>query len=213
MNDGIIKDDGTSRLLRSVSDFKSKYPTYDEFADALVNGSLPVDVLFNGAGWAQQPDFLNKASLLKDTTASLFQLGTDAVPDEVLAVLSKAALVKDGGLLTPSGEKFLQVSLITGTYTGTGKYGPENRTTISYDKKPDYFIVSGIGGGSSPRVTAVIPYGLDEISAGSSGSGGFSFSKITWGENSVSWYNSTGASYQANGAGYTYYYALLYSKL
>lgn len=33
--------------------------------------------------------FLNKANLLKDTTAKLFGLGTDAVPDDVLLVLSR----------------------------------------------------------------------------------------------------------------------------
>ena len=32
---------------------------------------------------------LNKASLLKDTTAALFGLGTGAVPDDVLAELGK----------------------------------------------------------------------------------------------------------------------------
>lgn len=39
----------------------------------------------------QQGDPLNKATLLKDTTAALFGLGTDAVPDDVLAYLGKYA--------------------------------------------------------------------------------------------------------------------------
>lgn len=42
----------------------------------------------------QEGDPLNKATLLKDATAALFGLGTDAVPDDVLALLSKAALYK-----------------------------------------------------------------------------------------------------------------------
>lgn len=37
----------------------------------------------------QQGDPLNKATLLKDATAALFGLGTDAVPDDVLALLGR----------------------------------------------------------------------------------------------------------------------------
>lgn len=49
----------------------------------------------------QQGDPLNKATLLKDSTAALFGLGTDAVPDDVLALLSKAALYKT---ITPTAQ-------------------------------------------------------------------------------------------------------------
>lgn len=49
----------------------------------------------------QQGDPLNKATLLKDATAALFGLGTDAVPDDVLALLSKAALYKT---ITPTAQ-------------------------------------------------------------------------------------------------------------
>src|SRR5699024_6770472 len=45
----------------------------------------------------QQGDPLNKATLLKDATAALFGLGTDAVPDDVLGLLSKAAITKKVG--------------------------------------------------------------------------------------------------------------------
>lgn len=44
---------------------------------------------------------LNKATFLQDATAALFQLGVDAVPDEVFQILSRAALVMDDGSLTP----------------------------------------------------------------------------------------------------------------
>lgn len=37
----------------------------------------------------EEGDFLNKNSLLKDTTADLYGLGTDALPDEVLAWIGK----------------------------------------------------------------------------------------------------------------------------
>ena len=43
---------------------------------------------------------LNKATLLKDTTAALFGLGTDAVPDDVLNKLSKGVLAQPAGKYT-----------------------------------------------------------------------------------------------------------------
>lgn len=139
MNDGIIKDDGTSRLVRSVSNFKEKYPTYDDFAEALVAGTLPLDVLFNADGWSQQPDFLNKANLLKDATAALFQLSGDtALPDRVFEILSKAALVgEDGGLVTADGKKYKTPIIEFTGYTGTGTGGPSYPCSISFSFKPD----------------------------------------------------------------------------
>lgn len=80
MRDGIIKADGTSRLLRA--DLPA---TYEELRTKAAAGEQPLDVLFNSAGWSQQPTFLNKANLLQDTTAALFGLGSGAVPDEVLS--------------------------------------------------------------------------------------------------------------------------------
>lgn len=84
MRDGIIKADGTSRLLRA--DLPA---TYEELRTKAAAGEQPLDVLFNSAGWSQQPTFLNKANLLQDTTAALFGLGGGAVPDDVLSFLGK----------------------------------------------------------------------------------------------------------------------------
>lgn len=84
MNDGIIKADGTSRLMRA------ELPaTYEEFRAQAAAGTLPMDILFNADGWTQLPTFLNKGALLKDLTAALYGLGADAVPDDVLAFLGK----------------------------------------------------------------------------------------------------------------------------
>ena len=72
MKDMIPKGTGNSRFLRSVSNFKAIYPTYDDFVNALVAGTLPVD--FNGineAGIQQVGTALNKANLLTDETAAL----------------------------------------------------------------------------------------------------------------------------------------------
>ena len=89
MKDGIIKADGTSRLLRATLP-----ESYEEFRAMAGAGTLPLDVLFNAAGWRQSPTFLNKAALLKDTTAAMYGLTDAAVPDDVLSLLSKTFVLK-----------------------------------------------------------------------------------------------------------------------
>lgn len=84
MKDGIIKADGTSRRV------KANFPaTYEEFRAQAAAGTLSMDVLFQATGWSQQPDFLNKAALLRDDTAALFGLRSDALPDQVLRFLGR----------------------------------------------------------------------------------------------------------------------------
>lgn len=86
MNDGRIKNDGTSRLMRSMLP-----ATYEEFRQACANGTQPLDIMFNALGWEVLPTFLNVANLLKQQTGALFGLGTNAVPDDVLAYVGKYA--------------------------------------------------------------------------------------------------------------------------
>ena len=91
MKDSIILGTGNSRYLKSVENFKALYPTYDDFAAALVAGALPVD--FNGinpAGFQQVGNVLGKAALLKDDTAALYGLPNTAVPDDALRLLAPA---------------------------------------------------------------------------------------------------------------------------
>lgn len=71
---------------------------------------------------------LNKATLLKDTTAAKFGKDTGAVPDDVLDVLSKSILADGGNLVDVLGNMvdipLKQIagaaSIEIGTYTGTG---------------------------------------------------------------------------------------------
>lgn len=92
MKDMIPKGTGNSRFLRSVSNFKAIYPTYDAFVNALVAGNLPVD--FNGineAGIQQVGTSLNKANLLTDETAGrlgLFQ--EDPTVNEAFGALANS---------------------------------------------------------------------------------------------------------------------------
>lgn len=90
MQDFVPLGTGNSRYLKSVENFKTLYPTYDAFVAALVAGTLPID--FNGineAGIAQKGTPINGATLLKELTAGLYDLGITAVPDDVFRALSR----------------------------------------------------------------------------------------------------------------------------
>lgn len=75
---------------------------------------------------------LNKDSLLKDATAALFQLGTDAVPNDVLSVLSKATLWDGADLKTPNGEVVSRLKFGNSSYYGNGT----NTTSFSVQGDP-----------------------------------------------------------------------------
>lgn len=84
MKDGIIKGEGNSRYLKTVANFLSKYPTYEAFARAFMEGTLPIDLNgINDAGWDQLPTWLNKGTLFSDIAADLYGYeGEDAKPDK-----------------------------------------------------------------------------------------------------------------------------------
>lgn len=83
MIDGIIKYDGTSRMITG------KFPdTYEEFKQLAAGNGVPADVMFNSSGWQQLPTFLNKENLLADQTAALYHgLNADSTPNDVYAFL------------------------------------------------------------------------------------------------------------------------------
>lgn len=202
MIDGIIKGDGTSRLARSVQNFKTLYPTYDAFVEALVGGTLPLDVLFNADGWDQKPDFLNKASLLKDSTAALFKgLPDNPVPDDVFKVLSKAAIVTEGGLSTPSGGEVPGLVTVYGTYIGTGAQS----VTLNFRFRPDVVLVGGPGDSKKGVITLLRGTTQNQI-MGSLNAYCFSFPNVSWGETSVTWSGSATVGLKANTSGQTYRY-------
>lgn len=89
MKDAIPKGDGNSRYLKSVSNFLGAYPTYEAFADAIVAGTLPIDLNgFNPDGWAQEGTALDKANILTDSTAALMGLGDEATPNQMFSALA-----------------------------------------------------------------------------------------------------------------------------
>lgn len=86
MIDGIIKGDGTSRFLAG-----SLPATYEEFKQLVEQKKLPVDLLFNPAGWSQLPTFLNKANLFSDPAAEKYGAGV-VTPDAAFSFLGQYAL-------------------------------------------------------------------------------------------------------------------------
>lgn len=92
MQDSIMAGEGNSRYLKSVKDFLTRYPTYADFARALIEGTLPIDLNgINPEGWQVIGTALNKANLLQDDTAESLGLDSTAVPDDAFASLSSVA--------------------------------------------------------------------------------------------------------------------------
>lgn len=131
----------------------------------------------------QEGDPLNKNTLLKDTTAALFGLGSDAVPDDIFSILSKAAVVgeTDGELNTVGGQR-AGLRIATGSYIGSGVYGSNNPNILTFEFVPKIVIVQGTG---RPNVM-ISPGGTLSTWATTYASGGVI--QITFDGNSVSWY-------------------------
>lgn len=204
MKDMIPKGTGNSRFLRSVSNFKAIYPTYDDFVNALVAGNLPVD--FNGineAGIQQVGTPLSKANLLTDETAAALGLASDdSTVNE--AFLNLIGQLKAG------------VKIKVGSYVGAGKYGSSNQNTLALGFKPKLLIITpSIQKASNNNVTWFGVY-----IAGRSNIYGFNHRTIiaepvfintlaaTVTETGISWYSDS-ADNQMNTSGYTFYYAAI----
>lgn len=92
MKDFVPLGSGNSRFLKTVNNAKTLYPTYDAFLNALIDGTLPIDLNgINSAGVAQMGTPLNKANLLTDSTAAKLGLSTDASVNDALRELSYVA--------------------------------------------------------------------------------------------------------------------------
>lgn len=77
---------------------------------------------------------LNKASLLKDATAALFGLTTDAVPDDVLALIKTLIDNANDNANTKAQYEI-------GTYIGTGGYKTGSGPQLTFSIKPKLLII------------------------------------------------------------------------
>lgn len=160
------------------------------------------------------PDFFTKAETLKAATAALYGLDSGAVPDDILYILREAVIRRNGVLQTILGTKLKFLSVETGKYTGTGTYGSNNPTKITFSKiKPIIWGVICRSKGTSTRNTYVLPniisWGSGEVPNFSLFDASTSVTEvdINYSEKTVSFYALGGESYQLNSSGieYTYY--------
>lgn len=207
MIDGIIKADGTSRLMRA-----NLPATYEEFKAQAAAGTLPLDVLFNEAGWSQLPTFLNKANLLKDATANVFGLNANAVPNDVLVAIKSLI---DAAVATADSK----AKIATGSYVGTNTGGASYPNSLTFDFVPvfvcmiasDYNGVPNAWSGFSQAGLVVAIDGLTTSYKQGFGfftnTGNYSYAKKSEDGKTIYWYNTetnSAAAYQLNASGRTY---------
>ena len=221
MQDFIPKGNGNSRSL------KSSIPdgtTWEQAIEMLRNGTFPIDIgAANEVGVLQKGNPLNKSTLLKDETATLFKdLPENPVPDEVFKILSKAALVgEDGSIKLPDSSAVNVSKIEAGFYVGTGKYGSSDPNTIECSF-PAKYAMCVMEGNTAPHISNTNIYEMlvDMIPTTYTAGYGFGYrndsgssiyviyGKRSEDKKSISWY-SDGAFRQNNDLGRKYYYLFL----
>nr|WP_326184282.1 hypothetical protein [uncultured Oscillibacter sp.] len=89
MKDSVIKGTGNSRYLKSIADFLTQYPTYQDFAAALAAGTLPIDLNgINPEGFHQVGDALDKENLLQDETCDVLYIPRTSVVNDAFLKLA-----------------------------------------------------------------------------------------------------------------------------
>lgn len=127
MIDSKLAGTGNSRFLKSVSNFKTLYPTYDDFVAALVAGTLPIDLNgINPDGWTQQGTPLNKANLLSDDVANGLGLVDDATPNGAFNAIISAKGKSNGFATLDSSGKVPSGQLPSMDYIPTSQKGAAN---------------------------------------------------------------------------------------
>ena len=97
-----------------------------------------------------------------------------------------------------------------GSYDGTNEYGAESPVTLSFDFKPLLVVVSDDKYGTDLSNPMVLCHGQSMgLSVCGYQDSFSSVMSVSWGENSVSWYNATNDLLQNNNASHTYHYVVL----
>ena len=98
--------------------------------------------------------------------------------------------------------------IVYGTYTGTGKYGRENPNKLTFSGDPLCVIIKG-SIGSAPTLGIQAMRGWNTAYTGSADPS--TVCHLTWGEHSLSWYNSQSSSDQFNTSDSVYPYIALFA--
>ena len=150
-------------------------------------------------------DPLSKETLLTDATAALYGLDATAVPDEALAAARSL-------ISTAQSTADSKCKIVSGSYTGTGTYGVDNKNSLTFDGTPKLLIVSSTVssayGGSRTYPQLIFVYGESGSIASliTSGSEVFASATVSRSGNTVSWYSADAAAQQLNVSGTKYNY-------
>lgn len=149
---------------------------------------------------------LNKATLLKDATAALFDLGSDALPDDVFAKIRP--------LITSAvNNANSRAKIEVGSYVGTNK----DTKTIKCSFSPKFFAITAIGSGVfavpfyyAPLPSQNTPYNFYYLQISSSESISVTLgTTITRKSNGVEISSSRFSAEAFNATNVTYYYAFI----
>ena len=195
MKDGVAKGTGNSRYLKSAI---SDNLTWEQFRAMLRGGTLPIDLNgINTAGWQVVGDALNKANLLPDSLAKSLGL-TQSNPQ-----------VKDALGLFLEG-----VKIQFGTYVGTGIYGKENPSSITFNSEPAIVIMLAGGGSSTLSDRNPMMFPRTELTTTpqerrawySSNTGSYPYGYKSKDGLTMYWYGGGSSTHCYNTSGVTYYY-------
>ena len=163
------------------------------------------DTLYPKTKVEQVEGAYTKQQILTSATAALYGLGANAVPDEVLATARSL-------ISTAQSTADSKCKIVSGSYTGTGTYGSNNKNSLTFDGKPKLLIVSSTvtsaygGRHTYPQLIFVYGESGDIASLITSGSEVFSSATVSGSGNTVSWYSADAAAQQLNVSGTKYYY-------
>lgn len=161
MTDGVIKGTGNSRYLKSVPNFMALYPTYEAFVQALIAGTLPIDLYGkNSNGWNTQGTDLNKASLLTDAAETA--IWGSAANRTVSAALQQLRSIISTAQTSITNLEGSRLRATYGTFTGTGS----SDYSISCPGRPLFYTATpSIPSGSSFAGMWVWIYGSRRLSS------------------------------------------------
>ena len=189
----------------------SKSIEINYLGDSGYEALYPSTMLNSVLDW--QENLYSKNEILDSATTALYGLGEDSVPDDVLKILSKAAIVgSDGNLNLPSGSLIKKFSFGHGSYTGTGG----GVFYVSFPLLPELIIVISPTGERNSNLAIIQKTESGEyISAGfnyyqSGQKAMFSVVKCTVSENSVSMTGTNLGTGSLNQSGLLYNYFYLY---
>ena len=145
----------------------------------------------------QLPQWVESDRILRTDFNSAYQkldAALDGIQAEVDAnALSTAAALSEKG----------NCQLYTATYVGNGLYGDSHKNIHTFPGSPLAVLIGECGGSG---IFLVALRGMQQTFAQNSGA---SVNSLTWGTNTLSWYNHQAASGQLNGSGVTYRVAAL----